>query len=229
MVPWRELGRTRVGSRDLILAQRGDEFAIRVGGAELMNSRQHGSEEALAKLGCAGLSKVSGARVLIGGLGMGFTARAALDSLPRDAKVTIVELVPEVVAWNREHLGDLARRPLDDKRVQVIVGDVADHMRGPYHAVLLDVDNGPDAFTSPDNAKLYGMKGLIGWHKSLYPGGALAVWSVENDKGFTERMRAVGFDVRYEYVPSRPGSKIDHVIWVGRRVDQPARSTKPRR
>ena len=217
MVPWRELGRARVGGRDLVLARRGDEFAIRVGGAELMNSRQHGSEEALAKLGCEGLGKVSGARVLIGGLGMGFTARAALDVLPRDARVTIVELVPEVVAWNREHLGDLAGRPLDDKRVSLVVGDVADHMRGPWHAILLDVDNGPDAFTSPANTRLYGMKGLIGWRTGLVAGGALAVWSVEKDKQFTERFKAVGFDVRYEFVPSRPGSKIDHVIWVGKK------------
>jgi spermidine synthase len=216
MVPWRELGRARVGGRDLVLARRGEEFAIRVGGAELMNSRQHSSEESLAKLGCAGLGNVSGARVLIGGLGMGFTTRAALGVLPRDAQVTVVELVPEVVAWNREHLGDLAKKPLEDPRVKVIVGDVADHLRGPWHAILLDVDNGPDAFTSPANSRLYGVKGLAAARAGLVSGGALGVWSVENDNGFTGRLTAVGFQVDRQKVPARPNSTVKQVIWIAK-------------
>ncbi len=220
MVPWQELGRANVAGGDLVLARRGDEFAIRVRGAELMNSRQHASEEALAKLGCAGLGKVSGARVMIGGLGMGFTARAALDVLPRDAKVTIVELVPEVVEWNRVHLGDLARRPLEDPRVNVVVGDVTAaiaEQQDHWHAILLDVDNGPDALTSPANAKLYGIKGLIACRKALVRKGALAVWSVENDNKFTDRMRAASLEVDKQRVPARPNSTVKHVIWVGRR------------
>jgi spermidine synthase len=220
MIPWRELGRARVGDRDLVLARRGEEFALRLGGAELMNSRQHASEEALAKLGCAGLSKVSHARVLIGGLGMGFTTRAALDVLPQDARVTVVELVPDVVAWNREHLGDLARRPLEDPRVTVIERDVTHVIAekpDAWNAILLDVDNGPDAFTSPANAALYGLKGLIGCRKALMRGGVLGVWSVENDNAFTGRLTAAGFEVDKQRVPSRPGSSVKHVIWIGRR------------
>jgi len=227
MVPWRELGRAKLGAgtssanSELVLAQRGDEFAIRLRGAELMNSRSHASEEALAKLGCAGLGDRSGARVLIGGLGMGFTARAALDALPRDAQVTIVELVPEVVEWNRTHLAELAKRPLDDPRVTLKVGDVADVIAAQqeqWNAILLDVDNGPDAFTAPSNAKLYGLKGLIACRRALIPGGALAVWSVEDDNKFTDRMRGAAFEVDKQRVPARPNSTVKHVIWVGRRA-----------
>jgi spermidine synthase len=221
VVPWRELGRAKLTSGDLILAQRGDEFAIRLRGAELMNSRSHASEETLAKLGCANLGRTSGARVLIGGLGMGFTTRAALDILPRDATITVVEIVPEVVAWNREHLADLARRPLEDPRVTIQIGDVADviaRQQDHWHAILLDVDNGPDAFTAPANAKLYGLKGLIAARRALVKGGALAVWSVEDDKKFTDRMRGAALEVDKQKVPARPNSTVKHVIWVGRRA-----------
>ncbi|HEX5061382.1 MAG TPA: hypothetical protein VFV99_18570 [Kofleriaceae bacterium] len=220
MVPWRELGRADVGGSQLVLAQRGDEYAIRMRGAELMNSRQHASEEMLAKLGCAGLGRVDGARVLVGGLGMGFTLRAALDVLPQSARVTIVELVPEVVAWNRELIGDLARRPLEDPRVTVELGNVAAAIakqQEAWHAILLDVDNGPDAFTSPANAALYGLKGLIACRRALVKGGALGVWSVEDDKQFTDRMRGAAFDVDKQRVPARPNSTVKHVIWIGRR------------
>ncbi|HEY5949044.1 MAG TPA: hypothetical protein VIV40_26310 [Kofleriaceae bacterium] len=229
MIPWRELGRAKIDSGELVLAQRGEEFAIRLRGAELMNSRSHASEETLAKLGCARLGAVSGARVLIGGLGMGFTARAALDALPSDAHVTIVELVPEVLTWNREHLGDLARRPLDDPRVEVRIANVADVMaekQDHWHAILLDVDNGPAAFTSPDNARLYGLKALLAWRRALVRGGALAVWSVEDDRKFTDRMRGAGFEIDKQKVPARPNSTVKHVIWVGRRAE--AKPAKPR-
>ncbi len=220
MVPWRELGRAKVGKEDLVLARRGDEHVMRLGGAELMTSRSHASEEALARLGCAGLGSTSGARVLIGGLGMGFSVRAALDVLPRDAHVTIIELVPEVVTWNQEHLADLAGRPLEDPRVEVRIEDVATviaEREGHWHAILLDVDNGPDAFTSPTNGRLYGLKGLIACRRGLVRGGALAVWSVEDDAKFTARMRGSGLEVDKQRVPARPNSTVKHVIWVGRR------------
>jgi spermidine synthase len=229
VIPWKELGRAQVGGESLVLAQRGDEFAIRLRGAELMNSRQHTSEEMLAKLGCAKLATVSQVRVLVGGLGMGFTLRAALDSLPSDAGVHVVELVPEVVAWNKEHLGP---------RVTVEVADVAAVMRGPrapYHAILLDVDNGPDAFTSPANAALYGIKGLIAARNALVPGGVLGVWSVENDNAFTDRLTGAGFAVDKQRVPSRPNSSIKHVLWIaaapagrGAPVKAPHSSRPPR-
>ena len=234
MIPWRELGRAKVGRSagdELVLMQRGDEFAIRMRGAELMNSRSHASEETLAKLGCADLARTPNARVLIGGLGMGFTARAALDVLPRDAQVTIVELVPEVVAWNREHLADLARRPLDDPRVDVRVANVADvigERQDAWHAILLDVDNGPDAFTSPANAALYGLKGLIACRRALRTGGALGVWSVENDNKFTDRMRGAAFDVERHRVPARPNSNVKHVVWIGKKMErQDAKPPRP--
>lgn len=220
MVPWHELGRAKVGNDELVLSRRGDEHVIRLRGAELMNSRSHASEEALARLGCAGLSRVAGARVLIGGLGMGFTARAALDVLPSDAHVRIVELVPEIVTWNREHLADLARRPLDDPRVEVCIDDVAaaiGERESHWHAILLDVDNGPDAFTAPANAKLYGLKGLIASRRALVRGGALAVWSVADDRKFTARMRGAGLEVDVQRVPARANGHVKHVIWVGRR------------
>ena len=220
MVPWNELGRAKVGSAELVLARRGDEFAIRLRGAELMNSRSHGSEDLLGKLGCAVLAKVGKARVLVGGLGMGFTARAVLDSVRPDAQVVIRELVPEVVAWNREYLGDLARRPLDDLRVTIETGDVQEAIvrpEGAWNAILLDVDNGPDAFTSPANAGLYGLKGLIAARRALAPGGTFAVWSVEDDKKFTDRMRGAGFEVDKQRVLARPNSTVKHVIWIGRR------------
>jgi spermidine synthase len=220
MIPWRELGRTRVGDKDLILARRGEEFALRLGGAELMNSRQHSSEDALARLGCAAFGRVAAPRVMIGGLGMGFTARAALDVLPTTARVTIVELLPQVVAWNREHLAELAKNPLDDPRVTVVERDVVDviaESSDRWNAILLDVDNGPDAFTSPSNRALYGIKGLMAAKRALAKSGVLGVWSVENDNAFTDRMKGVGFEVDKQRVPARPNSSVKHVIWLGHR------------
>jgi spermidine synthase len=218
VIPWKELGRAQVGSDQLILSKRGDELSIRMRGAELMNSRQHASEETLARIGCAKLATVSKPRVLVGGLGMGFTLRAALDALPGDASVHVVELVPEVVAWNKEHLGHLAREPLADKRVTLEVADVATVIgaaRASYNAILLDVDNGPDAFTAPANAGLYGIKGLIAARNALVPGGVLGVWSVENDNAFTDRLTGAGFAVDKQRVPSRPNSTVKHVLWFG--------------
>jgi spermidine synthase len=217
MVPWREIGRATVGTETLVLSQRGEEFAIRMRGAELMNSRSHASEEALARLGLRAVAKVPRVRVLIGGLGMGFTLRTAIDQLRPDAEVTVAELVPEVVAWNRDHLSHLTRQPLDDPRVTLHVGDVAKAIRDakqPWHAILLDVDNGPDAFTTPGNARLYGLKGLIATKRALAPGGVLAVWSVENDHKFTDRLTGAGFAVERHYVLARPNSKVRHVVWV---------------
>ena len=218
MIPWQELGRARVPQGDLVLTRRGDEFAIRLRGAELMNSRAHQSEEQLAVLGCAGLRDRSGVRVLIGGLGMGFTARAALDALGPDARVVIGELVPEVVEWNRGPLAPLAGAPLDDPRVDVIVGDIAARIAeadGAYDAILLDVDNGPDAFTAPGNASLYGVPGLERARRAIAPGGVLGVWSVEDDKAFTGRMRGVGFSVAQHRIAPHKGSGARHVLWIG--------------
>ena len=219
MIPWQELGRAKLPDGDLVLTRRGEEFAIRLRGAELMNSRLHQSEEKLATLGCAGLAERSGVRVLIGGLGMGFTLRAALDVLAADARVTVGELVPEVVEWNRGPLAALARAPLEDPRVAVVLGDVGKLIgsaRGSYHAILLDVDNGPDAFTAPGNASLYGVPGLERARRALVPGGRLGVWSVEDDRAFTGRMTGTGFTVEQHRIAPHPGSGARHVLWIGR-------------
>lgn len=184
-----------------------------------MNSRAHASEEQLATLACADLTNRNGVRVLIGGLGMGFTTRAALGVLAADARVEVVELLPEIVEWNRGPLAQLADSPLEDPRVEVIVADVAERMRdarGAYHAIMLDVDNGPDAFTTPSNAALYGVRGLERARHALVPGGVLGVWSVEDDRAFTGRLRAVGFSVTQHRIAPRPNSGARHVVWIAR-------------
>jgi spermidine synthase len=148
---------------------------------------------------------------------LGFTTRAALDVLPSDARIVIAELLPQVVEWNRGPLAHLAAHPLDDPRVNVRIADVAEVMsEGGYHAILLDVDNGPDAFTAPQNARLYGVRGLERARRSLVPGGTLGVWSVADDKGFTGRLRAVGFSIETHRVPPRPNSGARHVVWIAR-------------
>jgi spermidine synthase len=227
VIPWENLERAKApGGAELSLHRRGDEYVIRVAGADLMSNRMHGSEDALAALGCADLGAHPDARVLIGGLGMGYTLRAALDLLGPSAKVDVAELVPAVIAWNRGVLAPLAGSPLDDPRTRVeavdVVAAIAD-ARDYYDAILLDVDNGPDALTSPSNARLYGMNGLTRIRGALRRGGVLAVWSVADDVRFTERMARAGYEVRVERVLARhnarrPGGK-RHVIWIARRRD----------
>lgn len=174
-------------------------------GKSLMSSRMHGSEQALAALALRRL-QVPDACVLVGGLGMGFTLRATLDLLPEDATVVVAELVPAVVEWNRGALGTLAGHPLRDARVQVEIGDVADTLHaspGGFDAVLLDVDNGPDAFTATTNARLYNDQGLAAARAALKAGGVLAVWSAWEDRRFEQRLRYAGFVVQIERVRGR--------------------------
>lgn len=174
-------------------------------GKSLMSSRMHGSEQALASLALRRM-QVPDACVLVGGLGMGFTLRATLDLLPEDATVVVAELVPAVVEWNRGALGTLAGHPLRDARVRVNIGDVADTLQsspGGFDAVLLDVDNGPDAFTATTNARLYNDQGLAAARDALKPGGVLAVWSAWEDRRFEQRLRYAGFIVDIERVRGR--------------------------
>ena len=187
MIPWETLARARVpGSKsELVLHRRDTEFSIRCDGLELMNSRSHGSEDALAELSCARIAGAKGVRVLIGGLGMGFSLATALRVLPQDAEVVLAELVPEVVAWNRTHLAQLAAAPLTDRRVSVReldVGQVMRERKGAFDAIVLDVDNGPEAFTRASNDTLYGPGGLSTAHAALRDHGVLAVWSAGPDK-----------------------------------------------
>lgn len=221
MPPWVTLARARsTDGGELALARRGDQFAIRVDGMELMNSDSHGSEEKLAHHACAGLRKVRGARVLVGGLGMGYTARAALDALGPDARVDVVELVGDVVRWNRDVMGHLAKAPLNDARVHLIEGDVAAAIaraRGAYDAILLDVDNGPTALTSFTNKGLYAPGGIRAALRALRPRGTLAYWSAFAASRFTTRLKEAGADVVVKRVRAHPGSDARHVLWLARR------------
>lgn len=222
MKPWVELDRTRApGGGVMTLLNRGEEFVIRVDGIELMSSRLHGSEESLARMACEAVSgNPPPLRVLVGGLGMGFTLRAALDALPRDSAVAVAEIVPEVVFWNRKELAALAGFPLEDPRVEVAVRDVAQVIRDPegWDAILLDVDNGPAAVTRDDNDLLYGIPGLEETRRFLRPGGLLGVWSVSPNRRFEERLRQAGFHFQTHQVPARSGRKTGsmHTLFMAR-------------
>ena len=207
MNPWELLGETRAPDGALLaLTRRSGEYVILANGKSLMSSRQHGSEEALATFACARIRGREEPRVLVGGLGMGFTLRATLDHLPADAAVVVAELLPAVVEWNRGPLGPLAGHPLKDRRVTVEPGDVAVTLRssaGAFDAILLDVDNGPDAFTSAGNSALYGDAGIASARRALKDGGVLAVWSARDDRRFEQRLRYAGFRVDVERVRAR--------------------------
>ena len=177
-----------------------------VNGRTLMSSRMHGSEEALATIACQHARTIEQPRVLVGGLGMGFTLRATLDLLPPDAIVRVVELVPAVVEWNRGPLGAFAAYPLNDPRVRVEVGDVGFTLRanpGGFDAILLDVDNGPAALTTPANQGLYDNAGVAASYAALRAGGALAVWSAWEDRKLEQRLRFHGFVARVDRVRAR--------------------------
>jgi len=188
------------------LIRRSDEYIILADGAVLMSSRMHGSEQELATLACQRARTLEQPSVLIGGLGMGFTLRATLDVLSSDAMVVVAELVPAVVEWNRGPLGPLAGHPLKDKRVQVETQDVAvilNSRPGQFDAVILDVDNGPTAFTASNNAALYDNHGIAAARAALKMQGVLAVWAARNDRKFEQRLRRGGFDVQVQRVRGR--------------------------
>jgi spermidine synthase len=201
---------------ELKLMQRGTEFSIMLGGNELMNSRLSGSEEALATLTVDRLKGRPAPRFLIGGLGMGFTLRAALGALGAKAEIVVAEIVPAVVAWARGPLAGIYGGCLDDPRVHIAEEDVADLIaarEGAYDAILLDVDNGPDGLTRPANDRLYSHTGLAAARRALRPGGVLAVWSSGPDRWFTQRLRQMNFAVDEETVRAGRGRGARHVIW----------------
>ncbi|MDP1568652.1 MAG: hypothetical protein Q8L86_01500 [Vicinamibacterales bacterium] len=207
MRPWELLGETEApDGTAMALTRRSGEYVILAGGESLMSSRMHGSEEALATLGCEDARHLEAPHVLVGGLGMGFTLRAALDLLPPGATVTVAELIPAVVDWNRGPLGPLAHHPLKDPRVRVDPRDVRlvlETATAAFDAVLLDVDNGPAPFTSDDNATLYADRGIAAIRRALRPDGVLAVWSAREDRKFEQRLRYGGFRARAERVRGR--------------------------
>ena len=228
LIPWVHLDTAPVpGEQDVLrLMQRGDEFSIRVGTIELMNNRLRGSEQALATLTCARLRDRARARVLIGGLGMGFTLRAALDELGPQASVVVAEIVPAVVVWARGPLSKLFAGSLDDPRVELRVEDVSRSIQsGPaqYDAVLLDVDNGPEGLTRRANDRLYDIWGLRRARYALRPGGILAVWSGGPDRKFKARLQRSGFAVDEVRVHANGSSGRRHVLWLATRSHEDPR------
>lgn len=209
------------------LYRRGHEYEIRAGGYQLMSNEDESSSRSLAEIGCRGLEGARSGRVLVGGLGMGFTLRAALEHSGPGVTVEVAELVPAVVDWNRDILGELAGHPLDDARTVLHVDDVRDCIRrgrARYDAILLDVDNGPDALAHPANDALYGGRGVAEAWDALRPGGALGVWSFSDDPRFTKRLEAQGFAAQVHRVHgSRKGRGRYHYVWEARRAAQSAR------
>jgi spermidine synthase len=225
MKPWKLLDQapTPGNGEELRLYRHDNDYSIKAGNYELMNSRIYGSEDALARLGCRGIAENPRARVLIGGLGMGYTVRTVLNQLGPGAQVVVSELVPAVVKWNRGVLAHLAGSPLEDQRVTVREVDVAraiSDANSSYDAILLDVDNGPQGLVKKDNDWLYGRDGLKSAFSALRPKGVLAVWSSGPDGAFARRFRQAGFEVDEFKVRARGGlgkGGAHHVIWTGRR------------
>lgn len=218
MIPWTLLDTAQIpGGGELRLMRRGTEFSIKLGQNELMNSRLSGSEQALATLACRRIQTRERPRMLIGGLGMGFTLRAALAVLGPKAEIVVAELVPSVVAWARGEMAEMFGDSLTDSRVTIREEDVSQIIqsaRAAYDTILLDVDNGPEGLTRESNDALYDLKGLTAARVALRPGGVLAVWSSGPDPRFTQRLRKAGFDVNE--VPVRangPRGGARHVIW----------------
>ena len=203
---------------EMVLYQHDSDFAIEINGQDLMNSRHHESELALARLGCAHLDGRKAPKILIGGLGMGYTLRQALDMLSSDAQVVVGELLGAVVEWNREFFGELNGRPLEDKRVDLKTGDIVELISGSksrFDSILLDIDNGPNAMTDSGNRRLYGRQGIGACRRALREQGCLAVWSAEPSRKFEQLLISCSFHVRRFRVPAYKGSKSrSRFVWV---------------
>jgi spermidine synthase len=224
LIPWELLDTAAIpGGGALKLKRRGAEFSIMLGDNELMNSRLSGSEQALATLACERIASRAAPRILIGGLGMGFTLRAALEVLGPQAQITVAELVPAVVAWARGPMAELHGASLTDARVTIEEADVAVLIGGArekknWDAILLDVDNGPDGLTRAANDGLYSRAGLLSAREALRPGGVLAVWSAHEDQVFARSLGRAGFsvdEIRVRANGKRRGAR--HVIWIATR------------
>jgi spermidine synthase len=209
--------RTPDGS-EMMLYQHDRDFSITINGQDLMHSRQHESELELARLGCAHLAGREGPIILVGGLGMGYTLRQALDMLSPRAQVVVSELLDVVVEWNSEFLGELNNHPLRDERVEVSVGDVVELIsssRNRFDAILLDIDNGPDALTDSGNSTMYSREGIIACRRALRENGCLAVWSAGTSEKFEQLLTSNGFSVSRFPVSAHKGSKSrSRFVWV---------------
>lgn len=213
---------TTPDGKPIILQREGAHLVVRVDRLVLMSSALHGSEEELARLACEPIAEVQRARVLVGGLGMGYTLRAALDLLRPDARVVVTELLPALVEWNRGPLAEVAGKPLDDPRSELLVTNLVAFLQGNpgrFHAIMLDVDNGPDALTTSGNEWLYGRGGLRAMFKCLRPGGLLAVWSAYPSPRFEERVRECRFELQVLRARARgaSGKGGRHPIYIARR------------
>ena len=225
MIPWSLIDTAQVpGGGELRLMRRSTEFSIRLDHNELMNSRRGGSEAALATLACERIRGRRRPRILIGGLGMGFTLRAAMAALGTEARVIVAELVPAVVAWARGPMAEVFGKSLTDPRVCIFEADVAQSIkrgRSAFDAILLDVDNGPAGLSRTANEGLYDLRGLSAARAALRPGGVLAVWSSGPDRNFIRRLRKAGFgvdEVRLRASAARGGAR--HVVWIATRAEQ---------
>ena len=222
---WTLLGEAPIPGTEqfLSLYQGKDDFSIKLSrGQELMNTRKHGSEDALGALPCGRLQNKSAARVLIGGLGMGFTLAAALRSVGPGAEVTVAELIPEVVEWNRGPLGECSGRPLEDPRTRIHVGDVAKLLkrsRASFDVIALDVDNGPEGLTRNSNNWLYTLAGIVVAQEALRPGGILAYWSAGADQDFYDGLRRCGLMVEEAMVYAHGNKGARHFIWMASALD----------
>ena len=220
MKPFETLGSfTTPDGQELTFHRRDQHYFVYLDGEELMSSRAPGSERALAELACGDLGPKP--RVLIGGLGLGYTLRAALDVLPRGAEVVVAEIFASVVEFNRTHLRDLQKGALTDRRTRIVEADVWGVLleRGPWDAILLDVDNGPNAWCLDSNRRLYDRVGQMQIQATLKPGGVLAVWASQPDPRFVKSLRKSGFDARSHVARGQGGKGLRHTVFVARRKD----------
>lgn len=203
---------------EMVLFQHDLDFFIKIDGQDLMHSRHHESELELARLGCAHLINHKNPSVLIGGLGMGYTLRQALDILSPHAHVLVGELMDAVIKWNREYLGELNDNPLSDERVTLKrsgIVELISQSKNTFDVILLDIDNGPSAMTDSGNSRLYGYEGILSCHRALREKGCLAVWSADPSKDFEQILTGCGFHVRHHKVPARKGTKsLSRFIWI---------------
>jgi spermidine synthase len=218
--PWNRVDRTLTpDGKTISLHEHDGSYFIRVDGVPLMSTRQHASEERLAELACAHLRDVRDARVLIGGLGFGFTLRAALAALPDDASVTVAEIFAAVIEWNRNPAFPLAADAMADRRVRIVQSDVAEVIRGAHHefdSILLDVDNGPAAMSTASNSRLYEYAGLQAARAALRPGACAAYWSAAPDAEFAKLMARAGFTVEVQHSRARGNAGARHTLFIGR-------------
>lgn len=216
MLKWSTEATARVGNSEFVLARHGDDWVVRVDQRMLMSTRVHQSEILLAE---HAIERAEEPRhVLVGGLGLGYTLRATLDCLDADAHVTVVELVPELVEWNRNLLGHLNDRPLDDPRVEAVVGDVYEVLtrrKREFDVIMLDVDNGPRALSQAKNQRLYSDAGTRVCRDALRPGGVLAVWSAGANAKYVARLARFGLEPEVLRVPAREGGRAAHILFVG--------------